>query len=152
MNPELTAYDNVTICGVMMGLEPDEARARFDDVITFAGLENFTEMKLKNYSSGMRVRLAFSVMAQVDAEILLIDEVLAVGDLEFQEKCLTRLHDLRAAGTTIIFVTHSMEALVEHCDRGILLDRGRIVHDGDTSEIADRYKAVAQDAADSTKR
>ena len=141
-NPELTAYDNVVISGVLMGLEPEVAKARFDDVIAFAGLEDFTEMKLKNYSSGMSVRLAFSVMAQVDSEILLVDEVLAVGDAEFREKCLDRLHQLRAGGTTIVFVTHAMDALVDHCDRAILLGHGHLVLDGDPGEIADRYISI----------
>jgi ABC-type polysaccharide/polyol phosphate transport system ATPase subunit len=143
LNPELTAYDNVVISGVLMGLEPNEARARYEHVIAFAGLEEFTEMKLKNYSSGMTVRLAFSVMVQVDAQILLVDEVLAVGDAEFRAKCLARLEDLRSAGATIVLVSHAMDALVEHCDRAILLEHGRIVLDGDPAEIAVRYNGVA---------
>lgn len=140
LNPELAAHDNVVISGVMMGLEPDAARSRFDEVIAFAGLEQFTEMKLKNYSSGMQARLAFSVMAQVDADVLLIDEVLAVGDAEFREKCLARLHELRSRGTTILFVTHEMGSLANDCDRAILLQHGRIVLEGDPSEVADRYE------------
>jgi ABC-type polysaccharide/polyol phosphate transport system ATPase subunit len=113
LNPEFAAHDNVVISGVMMGLEPEEARARYDEVIAFAGLDAFTEMKLKNYSSGMRVRLAFSLMTQVDADVLLIDEVFAVGDAEFRKKCLDRLDDLRSAGKTIILVTHAMGDLVK---------------------------------------
>jgi ABC-2 type transport system ATP-binding protein len=138
MNNEMAAYDNVVMSGVLMGLEPDEARARFDDVIAFAGLREFTEMKLKNYSSGMRVRLGFSVMAQVDADILLVDEVLAVGDADFRKRCLRRLQELRANGTTVVFVTHAMEPMVEHCDRAILLEHGRIALEGDPGEVADR--------------
>jgi ABC-type polysaccharide/polyol phosphate transport system ATPase subunit len=138
MNAEMAAYDNVVISGVLMGLDPDVARERFDDVIAFAGLKDFKEMKLKNYSSGMRVRLAFSVMAQVDADILLVDEVLAVGDAEFRKRCLDRLQELRAAGKTVVLVTHAMEPMVEHCDRAILLERGRIVLEGDPGEIAER--------------
>ena len=125
-----------------MGLDPKEARARFQEVITFAGLANFTELRLKNYSSGMSVRLAFSVMAQVDADILLIDEVLAVGDDDFQKKCLDRLHELRSTGTTIVFVTHSMEALVENCDRAILLEHGRIALEGEPDEVAQAYRTL----------
>lgn len=146
MNEEMTAYDNVVISGVLMGLEPDVARSRFDDVIAFAGLTDFTEMKLKNYSSGMRVRLGFSVMAQVDADILLVDEVLAVGDAEFRRRCLNRLHELRGAGTTIILVTHAMEPMVEHCDRAILLERGRVALDGDPGEIAERVTTTVFDS------
>ena len=142
-NEELRAFDNVVLSGVLMGLDPAEAEARFPDVIAFAGLEEFTELKLKNYSSGMRVRLAFSVMAQVDADILLVDEVLAVGDAEFQQKCLARLHELKAAGKTIVLVTHAMDALVAHCDRAILLERGSIAADGDPAAVAARYAETA---------
>jgi ABC-type polysaccharide/polyol phosphate transport system ATPase subunit len=145
MNEEMTAFDNVVISGVLMGLEPEVARARFDDVIAFAGLTEFTEMKLKNYSSGMRVRLGFSVMAQVDADILLVDEVLAVGDAEFRRRCLNRLHELRGVGTTIVLVTHAMEPMVEHCDRAILLEKGRVVLDGDPGEIAERVTTTVPD-------
>jgi ABC-type polysaccharide/polyol phosphate transport system ATPase subunit len=138
MNEEMAAYDNVVISGVLMGLEPNVARERFDEVIAFAGLGDFKDMKLKNYSSGMRVRLAFSVMAQVDADVLLVDEVLAVGDAEFRKRCLDRLQELRAAGTTVVLVTHAMEPMVEHCDRAILLEKGRIALEGDPGEIAER--------------
>jgi ABC-2 type transport system ATP-binding protein len=140
LNPEFAAHDNVVISGVMMGLEPEEARARYDEVIAFAGLDAFTEMKLKNYSSGMRVRLAFSLMTQVDADVLLIDEVFAVGDAEFRKKCLDRLDDLRSAGKTIILVTHAMGDLVKQCDRAILLEHGRITVEGDPAEVAKRYR------------
>ena len=139
LNPEFAAYDNVVISGVMMGLEPEEARARYPEIIEFAGLEEFTELKLKNYSSGMRVRLAFAVMAQVDADILLIDEVLAVGDAEFREKCLARTNQLRSEGKTIVLVTHSMETLARECDRAILLSDGLVRVAGDPAEVAERY-------------
>jgi ABC-type polysaccharide/polyol phosphate transport system ATPase subunit len=139
LNPEFAAYDNVVISGVMMGLEPAEARARFPEIIEFAGLGEFTELKLKNYSSGMRVRLAFAVMAQVDADILLIDEVLAVGDAEFREKCLARIQQLRSEGKTIVLVTHSMETIAKECDRGILLAAGQIREQGDPAAVARSY-------------
>jgi ABC-type polysaccharide/polyol phosphate transport system ATPase subunit len=139
LNPEFAAYDNVVISGVMMGLEPQQARDRFPEIIEFAGLEEFTELKLKNYSSGMRVRLAFAVMAQVDADILLIDEVLAVGDAEFREKCLRRLGQLREQGKTIVLVTHAMETIATECDRAILLAGGRILAEGDPAMVARRY-------------
>jgi ABC-type polysaccharide/polyol phosphate transport system ATPase subunit len=140
LNPELAAFDNVMISGVMMGLAPDEVRSLYPEIMSFAGLEAFGNVKLKNYSSGMRVRLAFAVMAQVDADILLIDEVLAVGDAEFRSKCLERLRRLREEGKTIVFVTHSMDTMAKDCDRGILLSDGRIALDGDPAEVARRYQ------------
>src|SRR5205823_3874342 len=105
-NPDLAAKDNVVMNGIMMGLSPREARARYDEVIDFAELREFEELKLKNYSSGMHVRLAFSVAIQVDADILLIDEVLAVGDAAFQQKCFDVFSRMRDEGRTIVFVTH----------------------------------------------
>jgi ABC-type polysaccharide/polyol phosphate transport system ATPase subunit len=140
LNPELAAFDNVMISGVMMGLAPDEVRSLYPEIMSFAGLEAFGNVKLKNYSSGMRVRLAFAVMAQVDADILLIDEVLAVGDAEFRSKCLERLRRLREEGKTIVFVTHSMDTMAKDCDRGILLSDGKIALDGDPAEVARRYQ------------
>ena len=123
-NPDLAARDNVVMNGIMLGLTPREARKRFDSVIEFAELEEFKDLKLKNYSSGMHVRLAFSVAIQVDADILMIDEVLAVGDAAFQQKCFDVFNDLRERGSTIIFVTHDMGALQRFCDRALLLERG----------------------------
>ncbi len=108
--------------GVMLGLTPAEARARYEQVIDFAELREFEDLKLKNYSSGMHVRLAFSVAIQVDAEILLIDEVLAVGDAAFQQKCFDVFNEMRDAGRTILFVTHDMGAVARFCDRAMLLD------------------------------
>jgi ABC-type polysaccharide/polyol phosphate transport system ATPase subunit len=139
LNPELAAFDNVVMSGVMMGLAPDVARSLYPEIIEFAGLEAYTKVKLKNYSSGMRVRLAFAVMAQVDADILLVDEVLAVGDAEFRAKCLERLHRLRDEGKTIIFVTHAMDVMKAQCDRAILLEGARIAMEGDPGEVAKRY-------------
>ena len=110
----------------MLGLSRREARRRFDEIIAFAELEEFLDLKLKNYSSGMSVRLAFSVAVQVDADVLLVDEVLAVGDAAFQQKCFDQFHRLKAAGKTIIFVTHDMGAVERFCDRAMLLERGAI--------------------------
>jgi ABC-type polysaccharide/polyol phosphate transport system ATPase subunit len=138
-NPDLAARDNVVMNGLMLGLTPREARKRFDSVIEFAELEEFKDLKLKNYSSGMHVRLAFSVAIQVDADILMIDEVLAVGDAAFQQKCFDVFNDLRDRGRTIIFVTHDMGALQRFCHRALLLERGRPVHLGVPHEVADRY-------------
>ena len=125
--------------GIMMGLSPREARKRFDSVIEFAELEQFRDLKLKNYSSGMHVRLAFAVAIQVDADILLIDEVLAVGDAAFQQKCFDAFANMRKQGKTIVFVTHDMGALKRFCHRALLLEHGSMVHVGDTEVVADRY-------------
>jgi ABC-type polysaccharide/polyol phosphate transport system ATPase subunit len=138
-NPDLAAYDNVALNGIMLGLSPREARARYDSVIEFAELEEFQELKLKNYSSGMNVRLAFSVAIQVDAEVLLIDEVLAVGDAAFQQKCFDVFTRMRDEGRTIIFVTHDMGAVTRFCHRAMLLERGEMVMIGDPGDVADRY-------------
>jgi ABC-type polysaccharide/polyol phosphate transport system ATPase subunit len=142
-NQDLAAYDNVALNGIMLGLSPREARARFERVIEFAELEEFTDLKLKNYSSGMSVRLAFSVAIQVDAEILLIDEVLAVGDAAFQQKCFDVFNRMREEGRTIIFVTHDMSAVTRFCHRAMLIERGEIVTIGDPADVADRYLEIA---------
>jgi ABC-2 type transport system ATP-binding protein len=141
-NPDLAAYDNVVLNATMLGLSQREARARFDRIIEFAELREFTDLKLKNYSSGMLVRLAFAVMIQVDADILLIDEVLAVGDASFQQKCFDEFARIRRAGTTVLLVTHDVGAVNRFCDRALLLERGRIVTIGDPEIVANRYLEV----------
>jgi ABC-type polysaccharide/polyol phosphate transport system ATPase subunit len=141
-NADLAARDNVVLNGIMMGLSPREARARFDAVMDFAELREFEELKLKNYSSGMHVRLAFAVAIQVDAEILLVDEVLAVGDAAFQQKCFDVFNRMRDDGRTIVFVTHDMGALNRFCHRALLLERGSPVHLGEPHEVADRYLEI----------
>ena len=141
-NMDLAARDNVVMNGIMMGLSPREARKRYDGVIDFAELHSFQELKLKNYSSGMLVRLAFSVAIQVDADILLIDEVLAVGDAAFQQKCFEVFHTMREQGKTIVLVTHDMGALQRFCHRAMLLERGSIVHIGEPHEVAERYLEI----------
>jgi ABC-type polysaccharide/polyol phosphate transport system ATPase subunit len=141
-NQDLAARDNVVLNGIMMGLSPREARARYDAVIDFAELREFEELKLKNYSSGMYVRLAFSVAIQVDADILLVDEVLAVGDAAFAQKCFDVFNRMRDAGRTIVFVTHDMGTLNRFCHRAMLLERGSIVHIGQPHDVADRYLEI----------
>jgi ABC-type polysaccharide/polyol phosphate transport system ATPase subunit len=138
-NPDLPARDNVLINGIMLGLSPKEALRRFDSIIAFAELEEFVDLKLKNYSSGMQVRLAFSVMSQVDADVLLIDEVLAVGDAAFQQKCFDVFQRLKDEGKTILFVTHDMAAVNRFCDRAVLLERGRVEIIGPPDHIGARY-------------
>ncbi|MFZ0042366.1 MAG: ABC transporter ATP-binding protein [Solirubrobacteraceae bacterium] len=138
-NQDMAARDNVVMNGIMLGLSPREARRRYESVIEFAELQEFKDLKLKNYSSGMHVRLAFSVAIQVDAEILLIDEVLAVGDAAFQQKCFDVFNDMRDSGKTIIFVTHDMGSMQRFCHRALLLERGSPVYLGEPHEVADRY-------------
>lgn len=141
-NPELTARDNAIINAIMLGLTRKQAMARLDDIIGFAELEQFMTLKLKNFSSGMHVRLAFSVAIQVDADILLIDEVLAVGDAAFQQKCFDQFSRLKSEGRTIVFVTHDMGAVDHFCDRAMLLDRGHRVDIGDTQTIIRQYNEL----------
>ncbi len=138
-NPDLTARDNVLINATMLGLTPTQARARYDEIIAFAELEQFVDLKLKNYSSGMHVRLAFAVMVHVDADVLLIDEVLAVGDAAFQQKCHDALNRAHDEGRTILLVTHDMSQVQRFCNRALLLERGRMVHIGDPDEVTERY-------------
>jgi ABC-type polysaccharide/polyol phosphate transport system ATPase subunit len=141
-NPDLVARDNIILNAIMLGLSPSEARARVAEVIDFAELHEFTDLKLKNYSSGMQVRLAFSVMIQVDADILLIDEVLAVGDASFQQKCFDEFHRLREEKKTILFVTHDMPAVKRYCHRALLLERGEILTIDEPDAVADQYLRV----------
>jgi len=136
---ELTARENVVINGVMMGLTPQETRERLDAVLEFAELEEFVDLKLKNYSSGMLVRLAFSLLLEVDADILLIDEVLAVGDAAFQQKCADAFREMKAAGKTVVLVTHDMSTVEEYCHRALLIEGGKILHSGDPAEVGRLY-------------
>jgi ABC-type glutathione transport system ATPase component len=127
------------INATMLGLSPREARRRFDEVIDFAELHEFVDLKLKNYSSGMMVRLAFAVMIQVDASILLIDEVLAVGDAAFQQKCFDEFARIRRDGRTVLLVTHDMAAVRRFCDRALLLEHGEMVEEGEPMRVGNRY-------------
>jgi ABC-2 type transport system ATP-binding protein len=138
-NPELTARENVVLNGVMMGLTPTETKRRLDAVIEFAELREFVELKLKNYSSGMLVRLAFSVMMEADADVLLIDEVLAVGDASFQQKCADAFQEMKANGKTIVLVTHEMSTVETYCDRAMLIADGEIQRIGDPGEVGREY-------------
>jgi ABC-type polysaccharide/polyol phosphate transport system ATPase subunit len=141
-NPDLAARDNVMVNAIMLGLSRREAKRRFDEIIAFAELEDFVDLKLKNYSSGMSIRLGFSVAIQVDAQILLVDEVLAVGDASFQRKCYDEFGRMREAGKTIVFVTHDMSAVERLCDRAMLLEKGRMLEIGDPDHISRRYTEV----------
>jgi ABC-type polysaccharide/polyol phosphate transport system ATPase subunit len=138
-NVDLTARDNVVINAIMLGISRRQARARFEEVIAFAELEEFVDLKLKNYSSGMLVRLAFATAIQVDAEILLIDEVLAVGDAAFQQKCFEEFFRLKREGRTIVFVSHDMYSVERFCHRAMLMERGEMVQIGDPRTIGRAY-------------
>jgi len=138
-NPDLNARDNVIINAIMLGLSRKQAMERFEHVVAFAELEGFMDLRLKNYSSGMMVRLAFSTAIQVEAEILLIDEVLAVGDAAFQQKCFEEFFRLKREGKTIVFVSHDMYSVERFCDRAMLMERGRMTQIGDPRVIGRAY-------------
>jgi len=139
-NPELTARDNVRINGTLLGLGKAELEDRFDAIFEFAGLERFIDQKLKNFSSGMHVRLAYSIAIQVEFDVLLLDEVLAVGDAEFQEKCFATFLGFRDQRKTIVLVTHGVETLTELADCVLLLRAGRVEALGDAPEVVARYQ------------
>jgi ABC-type polysaccharide/polyol phosphate transport system ATPase subunit len=141
-NPELNARDNIRINGTLLGLTKEELRDRFDEIVGFAGLERFVDQKLKNYSSGMQLRLAYSIAIQVPFDILLLDEVLAVGDQAFQEKCFTTFEQMRRDGKTIVFVSHDLGSVGEFCDRTLLLRGGHAVELGPTAEVIERYSEL----------
>jgi len=142
-HPELAARDNLVIQGVMMGLTKKQAETRFERAMSFAGLEGFETMKLRNYSSGMKVRLAFAIMVEVDGDVMMIDEVLAVGDSAFQRKSRQVFQNYKSRGKTVILVSHQMTAIQELCDRVLLLEGGRIERIGDPDECARRYSELA---------
>ncbi|HKA84484.1 MAG TPA: ABC transporter ATP-binding protein [Acidimicrobiales bacterium] len=138
-HPELSGRENVFLNGSILGLTKRELEQRFDDIVGFAGLEQFIDMPVKNYSSGMYVRLGFSVAINVDPDVLLIDEVLAVGDEEFQRRCLERVAELRAAGKTIVVVTHSLPVVRSLCDEAVWLEHGGVREIGKADQVADSY-------------
>jgi homopolymeric O-antigen transport system ATP-binding protein len=138
-HPELTGRENVFLNGSVLGMRRQEIQRRFDEIVEFSGIEQFLDTPVKRYSSGMSVRLAFAVAAHLEPEILLIDEVLAVGDAEFQRKCLGRMEDLSGSGRTIVFVSHQMQAVAQLCDRAILLDKGSVALDGPSGDVVARY-------------
>lgn len=143
-NPELTGRENVYLNGAMLGFSGREIDALYDDIVEFAELERFMDQKLKNYSSGMQVRLAFSMATRARTDILLVDEVLAVGDTDFQRKCFNYFKSLKKNNVTVIFVTHDMNAVREHCDRAMLIEDTRILSIGDTHKITRQYTQLFQ--------
>ncbi|HET9187273.1 MAG TPA: ABC transporter ATP-binding protein [Acidothermaceae bacterium] len=138
-HPELSGRENVYLNGSILGLSKRELDARFDEIVDFAGVEQFIDQPVKNYSSGMYVRLGFSVAINVDPDVLLVDEVLAVGDAAFQDKCMEKFADFRRAGKTVVVVSHAMGTMRTLCDRVAWLDGGRLVEVGRPDELIDRY-------------
>ena len=141
-NQDFTAAENIRIYGIIMGLSPREIDEKSDYILEFADLVKFRDTKLRNFSSGMQVRLAFSTAIQTRPQILLLDEVLAVGDQEFQKKCLEELERFKREGVTIILVSHDLGAVKQHCERTLLLDHGVQVMIGETDEVVERYEKV----------
>ncbi|HEY7151416.1 MAG TPA: ABC transporter ATP-binding protein, partial [Solirubrobacterales bacterium] len=142
-NSAMAARDNVLVNGTLLGLSRSQALGRFDEIIEFAGLEQFQDLPLKNYSSGMLMRLAFSISIHVDGDVLLLDEVLAVGDSGFQDKCNEAFRRLKKDGKTIVLVTHAMDAVRRFCDRAMLMEEGRVVEIGDPEDVAELYLDTA---------
>lgn len=141
---ELTGRENVFMNGSILGMKKSEIKARFDEIVDFSGTEKFIDTPLKHYSSGMQLRLAFAVAAYLDPEILIIDEVLAVGDAEFQKKCLAKMDDVTGKGRTVLFVSHNMPSLKAICKKGILLSDGKLVKQGLIDEVIDCYTSFSR--------
>lgn len=138
-NPELSGRDNVFLNGALLGFTRSEMDNMYDSIVGFAELEQFMDQKLKNYSSGMQVRLAFSIAIRARGDILLLDEVLAVGDAAFQKKCFDYFRELKKQGQTVVFISHDMGAIREFCTRALLIEKGKILHIGNVDDVADQY-------------
>ena len=142
-HPELSGRENIYLNGAILGMRRDEIRRKFDEIVQFAEVERFLDTHVKRYSSGMYVRLAFAVAAHLEPDVLIVDEVLAVGDAQFQQKCLGRMEELSRDGRTILFVTHNMDAMLSLCSRGVILNKGELVFDGSPVEARQRYLSEA---------
>jgi lipopolysaccharide transport system ATP-binding protein len=139
-HPEMTGRENVFFNGAILGMRRSEMQRKLDDIVEFSGVGDFLDVPVKHYSSGMYMRLAFSIAAHVDTDVLLIDETLAVGDAAFRGKCLDRIHRVAAQGATILIVSHELTVLSHLCSRGLYLDKGRLLIDGSLAEASDRYQ------------
>ena len=146
-HPELTGRENIWLSGAVYGLSRQDIARRFDDIVAFAEIEEFLETQVKRYSSGMYVRLAFAVAAHLDPDILVVDEVLAVGDLQFQKKCLAKMEDVTGEGRTLILVSHNMSTILSMSTRCFLLERGRLVLQGTPSDVVRQYQSNVQDGS-----
>ena len=138
-HPELTGHENVYMNGAILGMRKREIDRKFDEIVAFAEIEQFLETPVKRYSSGMQTRLAFAVAAHLEPEILIVDEVLAVGDAKFQSKCMGKMNEVARGGRTVLFVSHNMNAIEQLCTRGIVIDAGRLTFDGTADEATDHY-------------
>jgi len=139
-HPEFTGRENLFLVGATLGMEVAEIRRRFDEIVDFAGIEDMLDTPVKRYSIGMYVRLAFSVAASMNSNIMLFDEVIAVGDVDFRVKCLKRIKQMSDEGRTVVFVSHNMQTLQELCPRTIVLNHGRIQLDGPTNEVVPKFQ------------
>ena len=148
-HPELTGRENIYLNGAILGMKRREIQAKLPEIAEFSGVERFLDTPVKRYSSGMHVRLAFSVAAHFEPEIMLVDEVLSVGDAEFQARCLGRMEDINTTGRTVVFVSHQLQAVAQLCDRVLLLDDGRVTHDGPSEEIVAHYLQTTAGAGSS---
>ena len=146
-HPDLTGRENIFLNGTILGLRRSEIKNRLDEIVTFAGVSKFLDTPVKRYSSGMYARLGFAIAAHVDPQILLVDEVLAVGDYAFQQKCYARMSEMRSKGTSLIFVSHNMEAVRRVCDRGLVMYRGENIFQGTASEAIVAYSNAIRQAA-----
>lgn len=144
-HPELTGRENVYLSGSILGMRRAEIAAKLDSILDFAGVREFAEVPVKRYSSGMYVRLGFAIAAHLDADILLLDEVLAVGDAKFQERCHKRILELKASGKTIVFISHDLAAVRQLCDRALLLNHGRLIAEGSPAEVIAQYATLGGD-------
>ena len=147
-NGELSGRDNVRVNATLLGFSKRELEERFDEIVAFSGLDRFVDQKLKNYSSGMQVRLAYSIAIRVPFDVLLLDEVLAVGDEEFQTKCFATFDRFREEGKTVVFVSHDLRSVTKFCERAIWLQDGRIAAIGQAREVVERYAPGVLDRAD----
>ncbi|MFT5919900.1 MAG: lipopolysaccharide transport system ATP-binding protein, partial [Granulosicoccus sp.] len=144
-HPELTGRENIFLNGAILGMREQEVRAKLDEIIAFSGVERFIDTPVKRYSSGMYVRLAFAVAAHLEPEILIIDEVLAVGDSEFQKKCLGKMGDISQTGRTVLFVSHNMKAVKSLCKNALLLENGMVVDRGTSESVVNNYLSRVAD-------
>jgi lipopolysaccharide transport system ATP-binding protein len=143
-HPELTGRDNIYMSGIILGMTRTEVSRRFDRIVAFAGVERFLDTPIKWYSSGMQTRLGFAVAAHLEAEILLIDEVLAVGDAAFQKRCIAKMREVASGGRTVLFISHDMDSIQKLCNRAIWLDKGRVRADSsDVKKVTQEYLAVS---------
>jgi lipopolysaccharide transport system ATP-binding protein len=145
---ELTGRENIFLNGSILGLRSGEIKARFDDIVEFSGVQKFIDTPIKYYSSGMQLRLAFAVASYLDPEILVIDEVLAVGDAEFQKKCIGRMNEVSKSGRTLLFVSHDMNSVLSLCSSAVLLEKGSVVMKGDALDVVQKYSASVSDATE----